>query len=1175
MRNQTGIEKSATGTNSTQQESEEPHAEVTPQNGLLRLNNTPSKSDRIKWTREEYINVMETYYNALSHPSGSSTTQNAYDIWRKSNPDSRLYIDPNKLSNVRRYITKNKKLSDFELQNIKIKYTGNNPNKNTNVTDDGSEDATGSTVNTGENNKTANQEIEQHTIESPENSNVQEMMMSISRKWEITKETPIEKRLPIPKIKMNSKTKGLLETANDAIQNIKDDISRQLNLTELNELIYSTAIAITEASGLKTKTRKKKKIPTWKDKIKKEIEKLRSQLSILTEMTRGNNIKESKIHKIKKQLNIKKEEDIPTAIEMLKQCIQAKAQRLRRYTKRSNFYWQNKLFKENTKKLYRELNNERLDVHHPPNIKEVEAFWGDIWEKEKTHNTKAAWIQQQHELNKHVETQQWEAIDTTETTEAINRTQNWKAPGIDQLTNFWIKKITSVHSDLATVYNDIVENPEKAPKWLTTGITSLLPKTKETRNPKNYRPITCLPTTYKILTSIITRRLYSFLEENNLLPVEQKGCRKGSYGCKDQLLINKAILEEVKSRKKNLSTAWVDYKKAFDSVPHSWIEETLKIHKVCPKLMKFIKINMENWETTLNLHHVRGTLSSRPIRIKSGIFQGDSLSPLLFCLALAPLSNLLNSSSYGYTAQHGKLNHLFYVDDLKTFAKNESQQQGLLTIVKSFSDDINMEFGLEKCAKASFKRGKLVSTADMEIDTNTKIKDLEPDGTYKYLGVDEGDGIQHSTMKEKIRKEYYRRVRMILKTELNASNKYQALNSLAVPIVTYSFNIINWKQNELQKIDRKTRKMLTKERMHHPKADVDRIYLPRIQGGRGLTQLELTFKTTTIGLDAYLSRSDDRLLQLVKKQTLSIKNEAGKLKKNLQIPETPPTMEDTATSYARKIKQKAKEYSQKQQIRTWEDKKLHGQYPKRMKEADVDQQQTYRWLRSSGLKPETEGLIIAAQDQSLATRSYRHYIIRDGTDPMCRICGKFDETINHIISGCPELAKTDYIHRHDRVATYVHWKICQKYKLTTPQKWYEHQPMTVTESNDVTVLWDMPINTDREIRANRPDIIMKNKKENICTLIDVSVPSENNTSIKVAEKISKYKDLEIEINRMWGMKTIVLPIVIGALGLIKKGTEKFTDQVPGHISIPEIQKIALLGTAHILRKILSTKDNPL
>ena len=66
-------------------------------------------------------------------------------------------------------------------------------------------------------------------------------------------------------------------------------------------------------------------------------------------------------------------------------------------------------------------------------------------------------------------------------------------------------------------------------------------------------------------------RTYSHLEQNDLFPLEQKGSRRGSYGCKDQLMINKMILENCKKRKRNLSSAWIDYKKAFDSVPHEWI----------------------------------------------------------------------------------------------------------------------------------------------------------------------------------------------------------------------------------------------------------------------------------------------------------------------------------------------------------------------------------------------------------------------------------------------------------------------------------------------------------------------------------------------------------------------------------------------------------------------------
>ena len=107
------------------------------------------------------------------------------------------------------------------------------------------------------------------------------------------------------------------------------------------------------------------------------------------------------------------------------------------------------------------------------------------------------------------------------------------------------------------------------------------------------------------------------------------------------------------------------------------------------------------------------------------------------------------------------------MDDLKTYAKDDNQQSNLLTVAKKFSDDIQMEFGLEKSANAAFKRGKLTETSDLQLDTDTCIRELEQEGVYKYLGINEGDRKQHAAMKEKVRKEYYRRVRLVLKSELN------------------------------------------------------------------------------------------------------------------------------------------------------------------------------------------------------------------------------------------------------------------------------------------------------------------------------------------------------------------------------------------------------------------------
>ena len=226
-----------------------------------------------------------------------------------------------------------------------------------------------------------------------------------------------------------------------------------------------------------------------------------------------------------------------------------------------------------------------------------------------------------------------------------------------------------------------------------------------------------------------------------------------------------------------------------------------------------------------------------------------------------------------------------------------------------------------------------------------------------------------------MRKEYYRRVRLVLTSELNAVNRFEAINTLAVPFVTYSFNIINWKMSEIKRLDTKTRKLLTIHRMHHPKADVNRMYLPWRIGRRGLTKLETAYKSTTIGLETYLRNTDDALLQLVlqhetKKKLYSIQKEAEKFKREFGVPNLEREANERITKFARKVKQKVKQQSQEIEMKQWEEKELHGRYPNRLREANVDGYKTNQWLRSTGLKAETEGLKIAAQDQSLPTKSY-------------------------------------------------------------------------------------------------------------------------------------------------------------------------------------------------------------
>ena len=150
------------------------------------------------------------------------------------------------------------------------------------------------------------------------------------------------------------------------------------------------------------------------------------------------------------------------------------------------------------------------------------------------------------------------------------------------------------------------------------------------------------------------------------------------------------------------------------------------------------------------------------------------------------------------------------------------------------------------------------------------------------------------------------------------------------------------------------------------------------------------------------------------------------------------------------------------------------------------------------------------------TRWYQHNILKKpDVDPKCRLCGLFDETIDHLVSGCPELAKTEYTHRCMCAAAHMHRKICKEFGIEVKERWYEHEPKTVIENDSVSILWEMSLHTDRTIAANRPDTELKNKRDKTCLLIDMTIPLDTNTSVKTTEKLTKHKDLETEVERMW------------------------------------------------------------
>ena len=121
-------------------------------------------------------------------------------------------------------------------------------------------------------------------------------------------------------------------------------------------------------------------------------------------------------------------------------------------------------------------------------------------------------------------------------------------------------------------------------------------------------------------------------------------------------------------------------------------------------------------------------------------------------------------------------------------------------------------------------------------------------------------------------------------------------------------------------------------------------------------------------------------------------------------------------------------------------------------------------------------------------------------------------------------------------------------------------------------MWDFNIQVDKFIEARRPDIFLVRKKKKECVIIDIAVLGNFRTQMKEDKKIEKYEDLRQEISKLWGEQTTVIPIIIGALGIITDRLTSFLAMVGVSLSFETIQKSALLGSAHILRKVLDIKE---
>ncbi|CAG4983498.1 unnamed protein product [Parnassius apollo] len=301
-----------------------------------------------------------------------------------------------------------------------------------------------------------------------------------------TRSTPLENRPRLPRIPLSKRNQAVVRALNPMLVTY---LEASRDLCETDSILFGAAVAFCRIIGAKLPmagrdTTQSSAIPAWRQRIEEHIAKARALMGRLT------SFRSAGYHYAK----------LTERIDDLKQKIAAWGKRIRRFTERSRRFNRNRIFQSDQKRLYKSLERPKVcGAGQGPDQADIIAFWRGLW-SEPVNHSEGPWMEVVASRGASVTPMDPITIMPEDVAEAVRRTPNWKSPGLDGLHHYWLKGFIVCHAVLARQFQEALDQ-KSLPSLFTTGITHLVPKDKNTTEPSKYRPITCLPTIYKTLTS--------------------------------------------------------------------------------------------------------------------------------------------------------------------------------------------------------------------------------------------------------------------------------------------------------------------------------------------------------------------------------------------------------------------------------------------------------------------------------------------------------------------------------------------------------------------------------------------------------------------------------------------------------------------------------------------------
>lgn len=722
-----------------------------------------------------------------------------------------------------------------------------------------------------------------------------------------------------------------------------------------------------------------------------------------------------------------------------------------------------------------------------------------------------------HHLKSHIKDKAKFRVSNETWSLVVRKSKSWVASGPDGIPNAIWKLFPAASGELQKWVSRILKGRTTAPKWSRkVRSVQLLKNTDgDIQDVNNYRSIACMNTSHKLLTSTIANQLKQHLVEQKVLPSEQFALKEKAWGTAHASIIDQCVAAHCNRTGKTIHAAWLDAAKAFDSVGHSYIRRLLRWVKIPSTVRKVIMTTLGSWEVHFVLHNKNGLSVSEALTIRRGILQGDSLSPLLFCLCVAPVSHMLNQRIPFVTlgnpsAEVMRVNHLAFVDDFKIFTHSAENLFEAINRTKTLFNTIGISLNFGKCA---------IYHSDNAKETILGIPVLTKDDSYKYLGFKQcGEQKEEATWAGVENRMMVRGKAVWSKNnELSLGQRISAHNTLIIPIIKYYGSMVVGKSDlslmksldQASRFDRDIVKFMVSEKVKCHTVGTERLFLASQTLGYGLQSAKDTLEESLLANWCYLVCREDlspclyEMNHVKGRWARSVVRDAGALLKKYGLEKFIAAQGNEIVANSRPIKcPKMASRILRKHVRLARDAKRlevwgqKGAASQLLRVPNLHVRLSGKWIGRTDIEPEHVRNVIAAQEDRLQWTA--NMGARGG---QCRECDVFANSA-HITTVCPLFRETYQIFRHNRGLAELIKPILKQFSLPYVKGRF---PRGSYQSNNALVNIDLPIASKfGYVKHDCPDLVVYDHKNKHIFVLEFGIAHLGRLDEAYTEKFGRY-----------------------------------------------------------------------